>query len=106
MCSVTAIQASAPPALGDSSRVFLKALASETRQRLLLLFADGEPHSVGEVAARAEIGQSTASEQLAILRRAGLLSASRQGKTVLYRADRDGIAAQLDELRAFLAICC
>ena len=92
--------------MSAASQAFLKALASESRQQLLLLFADGEAHTVGEVAERAEIGQSTASEQLAILRRAGLLSASREGKTVSYRADRDRIAGQLEQLRDFLSGCC
>jgi len=92
--------------LDESNRAFLKAIASETRQQLLLLFADGKSRTVGEIAEQAGIGQSTASEQLAILRRAGLLSASREGKRVSYRVDRDGIGDQLDQLRAFLASCC
>jgi DNA-binding transcriptional ArsR family regulator len=92
--------------LDESNRAFLKALASESRQQLLLLFADGEAHTVGEIASLAGIGQSTASEQLAILRRAGLLSSSREGKKVCYRADRDRIAGQLDQLRVFLSDCC
>jgi tellurite resistance protein TerB len=92
--------------LDESNRAFLKALASESRQQLLLLFADGEAHTVGEIASLAGIGQSTASEQLAILRRAGLLSSSREGKKVCYRADRDRIAGQLDQLRVFLSGCC
>lgn len=92
--------------LNDSSHAFLKALASETRQELMLLFADGAVLTVGEVADRAGIGQSTASEQLAILRDAGLLSSSREGKQVRYRANREGIAKRLTELQGFLASCC
>lgn len=92
--------------LTDANRAFLKALASETRQELMLLFADGTALAVGEVADRAGIGQSTASEQLAILRDAGLLSSNRQGKQVHYSANRAGIAKQLSELQAFLAHCC
>lgn len=92
--------------ISESSRAFLKALASETRQELLLLFADGTALTVGEVADRAAIGQSTASEQLAILRDAGLLGSGREGKQVRYSANREGIARQVAELQAFLTRCC
>lgn len=85
---------------------FLKALASETRQQLMLLFAGGDELTVGEIAERAGIGQSTASEQLALLRRGGLLRSHREGKQVRYRVDRDAIAAQLDRLQAYLVSCC
>lgn len=96
----------AVPDLADDTQQFLKALASETRQRLMLLFAGGAELTVGEVAERAGIGQSTASEQLALLRRGGLLRAEREGKRVCYRADRDAIADQLGRLQAYLASCC
>ena len=89
-----------------STRAFLKALASESRQQLLMLFADGGELTVGEVAERAGIGQSTASEQLALLRTGGLLVSDRDGKVVRYRADREGIAAQLAGLQEYLARCC
>lgn len=94
------------PDPADDTQDFLKALASETRQRLMLLFAGGAELTVGEIAAQAGIGQSTASEQLALLRRGGLLRSEREGKQVRYRADRDAIAAQLDRLQAYLISCC
>ena len=92
--------------LDDATRAFLKALASETRQQLLMLFADGGELTVGEVATRAGIGQSTASEQLALLRGGGLLESTREGKVVRYRADRDRIATQLAALQNYLSRCC
>jgi DNA-binding transcriptional ArsR family regulator len=94
------------PDLDSRTRDFLKALASETRQEVMLLFAGGAELTVGEVAERAGIGQSTASEQLALLRDAGLLRATRDGKQVRYRADRDGIVGQLDEFQRYLRACC
>lgn len=94
------------PTVDGSTQDFLKALASESRQRLLMLFAGGDELTVGEIAERAEIGQSTASEQLALLRRGGLLVSRREGKQVLYRADRDGIAGQLGRLQDYLVRCC
>ena len=50
------------------TQAFLKALASETRQQIMQEFATGAALTVGEIAARCGIGQSTASEQLTILR--------------------------------------
>jgi DNA-binding transcriptional ArsR family regulator len=97
---------SAAPDLDSRTRDFLKALASETRQEIMLLFAGGTDLTVGEVAERAGIGQSTASEQLALLRDAGLVQATRDGKLVRYRADRDGIVAHVAEFQRYLAACC
>jgi DNA-binding transcriptional ArsR family regulator len=85
---------------------FLKALSSPTRQRIMLLFARGAELSVNEVAEQAGIGQSTASQQLDLLRRGGIVTARREGKSVLYRADRDGAAAALADLQAYLKTCC
>lgn len=92
--------------LTERTREFLRAIASENRQQVLLLFADGQARSVGQIAAELGIGQSTASEQLAILRRGGLVRSQRDGKTVYYCGDRDGIRTALGELQAALTACC
>ncbi len=65
----------------------------------MLLFSRGAELSVGEIAERAGIGQSTASEQLAQLRRAGIITFRREGKIVLYRADREGVIAAMGDLQ-------
>ena len=95
-----------PPALDGPAQDFLKALASETRQQIMILFAGGKQLTVGEVAECCGLGQSTASEQLAILRRGGLVSATRDGKLVRYRADPATIGDRLNELQGYLACCC
>jgi DNA-binding transcriptional ArsR family regulator len=95
-----------PVELKPSTREFLKALTSPTRQRIMLLFARGAELSVGEVAEQIGIGQSTASEQLTILRRAGIVTSRRAGKVVLYRSDRDGALEVLADLQAYLQTCC
>jgi DNA-binding transcriptional ArsR family regulator len=92
--------------LNAATHDFLKALVSPTRQRIMLLFARGAELSVNEVAAQAGIGQSTASQQLDILRRGGVVTSRREGKTVLYRADRDGTSAALADLQTYLKNCC
>ncbi|MEV0900809.1 metalloregulator ArsR/SmtB family transcription factor [Actinoplanes sp. NPDC049802] len=96
----------APTPLDGPTRDFLKALASETRQQIMMLFADGREHAVGEIAAACGLGQSTASEQLAILRRGGLLTSARDGKLVRYRADPAAIGDRLAHLQGYLTCCC
>lgn len=94
------------PELAAMTHDFLKALASPTRQRIMLLFARGAELSVGEVAERIGIGQSTASQQLALLRRGGIVTARRDGKIVLYRADKAHAAEALADLQEYLKFCC
>lgn len=94
------------PTIDGPTQYFLKALASETRQQIMLLFAGGTQLTVGEVADACGLGQSTASEQLAILKRGGLVQSTRDGKLVRYRADPTTIAARLTELQNYLACCC
>ncbi|WP_207782566.1 ArsR/SmtB family transcription factor [Phytoactinopolyspora limicola] len=101
-----ATDADAPVVLNPATHDFLKALASPTRQRIMMLFFNGAELSVGEVAERAGIGQSTASEQLTLMRRGGVVTARRDGKVIRYRGDREGIRKALADLQAYLEVCC
>lgn len=92
--------------IDDATQDFLKALASETRQSLLGLFVGGAELSVGEIADRAGLSQSTASAHLALMRRGGLLASRREGKVVRYRVDASQIGDKLDEIKAYLNCCC
>jgi DNA-binding transcriptional ArsR family regulator len=92
--------------LAPSTHEFLRALASPTRQQIMLLFAKGAELSVNEVAERAGISQSNASSQLALLRRGRVVTSRRDGKGVLYQADREGTQAALADLQRYLSICC
>ncbi|MGW4296435.1 hypothetical protein ACWEH1_25835, partial [Micromonospora chersina] len=38
--------------------------------------------------------------------RGGVVTSRRDGKTVFYRADRDGAIAALTDLQSYLATCC
>ncbi|MGN9786094.1 ArsR/SmtB family transcription factor [Nonomuraea sp. ZG12] len=95
-----------PPQLAEATHDFLKALANPDRQRIMLLFAQGAELSVGQVAELAGIGQSTASQQLALLRRGGIIASRRDGKAVLYRGDRERAAQALADLQRYLRLCC
>ncbi|PZG02060.1 ArsR/SmtB family transcription factor [Micromonospora deserti] len=95
-----------PAGLAPPTQEFLKALGSPTRQRIMMLFAQGAELSVGEVAERVGISQATASQQLTLLRRGRVVTSRRDGKTVYYRADRAGVLAALADLQSYLATCC
>ena len=94
------------PTVDGPTQDFLKALASETRQQIMMLFAGGTQLTVGEVADGCGLGLSTASEQLSILKRGGLVLSTRDGKLVRYRADPTTIATRLADLQTYLACCC
>ncbi|TYB43864.1 ArsR/SmtB family transcription factor [Actinomadura chibensis] len=92
--------------LGQQAREFLRALASEQRQQMLELFTGGIELTVGTVAERLGIAQPTASQQLALLRRGGLLTSRKHGKQVFYRIDAATVEHSLNELQTYLRTCC
>jgi ArsR family transcriptional regulator len=62
---------------------FFKALSHPLRIRVLELLADGE-RSVSELQDALEVEQSSLSQQLGVLRRAGFVAARREGSRVTY----------------------
>jgi ArsR family transcriptional regulator, arsenate/arsenite/antimonite-responsive transcriptional repressor len=81
------------------------ALSQETRldifRRLIRAFPD--PMAAGDLAKELGVPPSTLSSHLAILSRAGLVKAERQGRTILYAADTEGTRALLTYL---IKDCC
>src|SRR5688572_7947051 len=65
---------------------FFKALADESRLRIVGLLADGE-HSVEELAERLELTPPTVSHHLNRLKEIGLVQMEARGTTHLYRLD-------------------
>jgi len=65
---------------------FVKAMADETRQRILTLLQTGEM-SVSELNKHFTTTQPTLSHHLAVLRRANLVTARREGRQTFYRAN-------------------
>ncbi len=65
---------------------FVKCLADDTRQAILELLRDREM-SVGEIVACFTLTQPTISHHLALLRRAGVVLARRDGRIRYYRAN-------------------
>lgn len=61
----------------------LKAIAHPLRMEILRALSDRE-RNVGEIESAASIGQPALSQQLGVLRKAGLVKARKQGKLVFY----------------------
>lgn len=61
-----------------------KAIADPTRRQVLALLRE-RPMSAGELADRFDVSKPTMSAHFAILREAGLIDASRHGKSIVYR---------------------
>jgi DNA-binding transcriptional ArsR family regulator len=83
----------------------LSALAQDTRlvvfRHLMQCLPDGV--AAGDLAAKLKVPPSTLSSHLAILTRAGLVTSNRQGRTIYFSADQEGIR---DLLQFLISDCC
>ena len=80
-----------------------KSLADPTRLALLEgLLRDGE-QSVVALTARANVSQPAVSKHLAVLKRAGLVHARRDGRETRYRARPQGLTPILDWMKHYTA---
>src|SRR3974390_2906632 len=77
------IQSEAMLAAADEASAMLKALANRHRLIIICQLIEKE-RSVGELAAALNIRDSTVSQHLALLRRAGLVAPRRDGQTIWY----------------------
>jgi len=83
----------------------LSALSQETRLETFRLLIKAGPSGMaaGEIAANLDVVQNTMSTHLAALTRAGLIQRVRDGRSIRYSADFDGIR---DLLIYLLQDCC
>ncbi len=79
----------------DSAIAALGALAQGTRLDVFRLLVRHEPDGMaaGEIARQLDVPQNTMSSHLRILARAGLVRAERHSRSIIYRADLDGLRA-------------
>lgn len=66
-----------------TSDVF-NAIAEPRRRDIVVLLANGQPRSVGELVEALELPQPAVSKHLAVLRAVGVVSVQKQGKSRLY----------------------
>jgi len=77
--------------------LFAKALADETRQKIMSLCCCSWL-SVNEIVAKTEVSQPTVSHHLAILREAGLVNVREEGKQTFYTLNQDRMVACCGQL--------
>jgi ArsR family transcriptional regulator len=69
---------------------FCKALADDTRQRILVMLLEGEM-CVSDIVAAFDMSQPTISHHLGILRQFNLVTGRKEGKQVYYSINRDNV---------------
>jgi ArsR family transcriptional regulator, arsenate/arsenite/antimonite-responsive transcriptional repressor len=70
---------------------FAKALADETRQKIMALVCC-QSLSVGEIVEKLNVTQPTVSHHLSVLKDAGLVSAREEGKQTFYSLNQECLA--------------
>jgi DNA-binding transcriptional ArsR family regulator len=78
----------------------LKALGEPRRVEILRLLRAG-PRAVGEIASEVDVSQQAASQHLAVLSKAGLVEARREGTKALYSIKPEGFAPVAAFVEAF-----
>ncbi|MEV7087724.1 metalloregulator ArsR/SmtB family transcription factor [Streptomyces sp. NPDC093085] len=87
--------------LYEAKAEFFRMLGHPVRIRVLELLQDG-PMPVRELLAAIEIEPSALSQQLAVLRRSGIVTSSREGATVVYELAGGDVAELLRSARRIL----
>jgi DNA-binding transcriptional ArsR family regulator len=88
----------APPPRQRESLVY-RAIADDTRRRILQVLAEEGELTAGSIAARFDVSRPAVSKHLGVLRRAGLVAERRDGRERVYRIE----GAPLREVMAFVA---
>lgn len=82
--------------------IILRAINHKLRQQLIKLLDERKKMTVTEIFIEMRIEQSVASQHLAILRRAGLVNASRDGKFIFYTINYKRVKEINDLIEAFV----
>ena len=78
---------------------FCKALADDTRQRILVMLAE-EEMCVGDIVAAFGMSQPTISHHLSILKQFKLVNSRKEGKQVYYAVNHDNVVQCCGRLMA------
>jgi ArsR family transcriptional regulator len=87
--------------LHQAKAELFRTMGHPVRVRVLELLQDG-PRAVHELLADIDVEPSNLSQQLAVLRRAGLVSSSREGATVRYTLATSDVADVMSAARRIL----
>lgn len=70
----------------------LRAVNHKLRQRIIDLLEESDSLTVTDIYIKLRLEQSVASQHLAILRRAGVVTTEREGKFIYYSLDKERLA--------------
>ncbi|WP_030911442.1 ArsR/SmtB family transcription factor [Streptosporangium amethystogenes] len=90
-----------PVPLHQAKAELFRTLGHPVRVRVLELLQDG-PLPVRDLLSAIDVEASNLSQQLAVLRRAGLVTATREGATVVYALSTPDVATLMFAARAIL----
>jgi ArsR family transcriptional regulator, arsenate/arsenite/antimonite-responsive transcriptional repressor len=90
-----------PAPLYQAKAELFRTLGHPLRIRVLELLQDG-PKAVSELLAELGVEASSLSQQLAVLRRAGIVVSSRRGTSVVYELAASDVGALMRAARRFL----
>ena len=90
-----------PVPLHQAKADLFRTLGHPVRIRVLELLQDG-PKAVRELLLDIDIEASSLSQQLAVLRRAGIVTSSRDGSAVMYQLAASDVAELMAAARRFL----
>ena len=94
----------AMPRAWQKTAAIFTALGDPHRQRIILMFDDGERLSVGQIVAASPLSRSAVAHHLRVLREAGILRCEKAGKEVWYWPAPDTVRSALDAVRDYLDI--
>ncbi|MFF2516560.1 ArsR/SmtB family transcription factor [Streptomyces sp. NPDC058086] len=89
--------------LYEAKAEFFRMLGHPVRIRVLELLQDG-PKPVRDLLTAIEVEPSNLSQQLAVLRRSGIVTATRTGSTVMYELAGGDVAELLAAARRILSV--
>ena len=79
-----------------------EALGDPHRQRIILMFDDGERLSVGQIVGASPLSRSAVAHHLRVLREAGILRCEKIGKEVWYSPMPETVRVALDAVKDYL----
>jgi DNA-binding transcriptional ArsR family regulator len=82
--------------------LLIRSINHKLRQSILKLLEENDKLTVTEIYVKLRIEQSVASQHLAILRTAGYLKTTREGKNIFYQANKEKIEFTQDVLKTLL----
>ena len=79
---------------------FCKALADDTRQRILTMLLEQGEKCVGDIVAEFDMAQPTISHHLGVLKQFNLVTSRKEGKQVFYAINQDNVVECCGQLVA------